>query len=233
MLKKSSEKPSDRSARIKAWIKKEHFYAKLTAAFAILFTYLCIRCYDMRYTYPFLEFWWDEVDVVGVWRFDPYFSQKSFDPEEFKDFELTLNEDMTFRMSGIPLSLVAYTEDKVNDAPRTRIKEYHGLQKKIWILSSSPIDAQTVIEGKWSVVEIVDGDHKEQSVDLTASGYNFEPWRTAHVGLFSSGAPYDNSSKSRKKGVMLELDRPLFKHEQIRFHSESGSSSEQGVGIAP
>lgn len=209
MADQSPKKTARQPSYIKESLKETLSGSKLKWrwVFAALFVYMGIRTSDLIRIEPYLPTWTPENDaLVGVWHFDSFYSLASLDPEDFKRLRLELNSDQTFRIVGIPASMVGYTENKIDDAPERSIKEYTGSPKKFWILSSRPIDEQTVIEGEWSVIndDLLHG--KDGWIDLTAPGYNFEPWIIVECGLFSRGAP--SESDFRYDGIMLCKESP-------------------------
>lgn len=215
MSDRSPEKTAHQPSYITTCLKKTLFTSKLkwSWVFACYFVYLSIGENDWFRVEPYLPTWAPKNAIVGVWHFDSLYSVASFDPEDFKRFRLELNSDQSFRIVGIPAAMVGYTEDEIDDAPGRSIKDYTGSPRKIWLLSSHPIDDQTVIEGEWSIVNGDFHDSKDEWIDLTAPGYNFEPWITVESGLFSRGTP--SESDFRNDGVMLSPN-----HQWGRFHEE-------------
>ena len=141
-------------------------------------------------------------DLVGVWRFDWRCGDRRFNEKDFKNFELVLFKDQTFRLSGVPRWMIDYAHEKVDDSPRRRISELSDKRAKIWILSTPEHEKDGVIEGRWQIVEDFGGAPRR--VDLISQGCNFDPWELTINGLFAPGFPYKHGAR---KGVALYKDK--------------------------
>ena len=179
--------------------KKRFFWANL--CFTLLFFSLIVSVMPIHDYFCETDFDSKPSDLVGVWRFDRYYGDKRFNKGDFKNFELVLSEDQTFRLSGVPRWMIDYTHEKVDDSPGRPINELNDNKAKIWILSTPEREKDDVVEGRWQVVEDFGSDPRW--VDLISQGYNFDPWELTINGLFAPRFPYKHGAP---KGVMLRKD---------------------------
>ena len=180
--------------------KKRFFWVNL--CFTLLFFSFIISVMPIHDYFCETDYDSTSNDLVGVWRFDRYYGDRRFNEEDFKNFELVLFKDQTFRLSGVPRWMIDYSHEKVDDSPRRRINELTDKKAKIWILSTPEHENDGVIEGRWQIVEDFGGDPRW--VDLISRGYDFDPWEMTVNGLFAPGFPYEHGAR---KGVALYKDK--------------------------
>ena len=180
--------------------KKRFFWANL--CFTLLFFPLIVSVMPVHDYFCQTDYDSEPNELVGIWRFDRYRGDVAFNTDDFKNFELVLYEDQTFRLSGVPRRMIDYSCEKVDDSPRRPIGELIDKKAKIWILSIPEHENDDVIEGRWQIVEDSGGDPRW--VDLISQGCNFDPWELTANGLFAPGFPYKHGVR---KGVALYKDK--------------------------
>ena len=155
--------------------------------FLLLFSFLLLVFFRLAlFPYQLVDHV-DEGELTGVWELDlkhskfrkipPFISE-----EDKKRFQLTLKEDGSFQMVGIPPQLMKRVY-KVEDKERTNLTDSErGPLGRIWCLCSHPHDEKTTVEGKWQVFEY--GTPTFLCLDLTSPGYNFDYLLVTYDGLF-------------------------------------------------